>query len=277
MNKQFEIVDGKKVNNKIEWTDYTHNITGGCEHGCGWILPTGERTICYAEAQVDRMQSDKFFPEGFKHHYWHPERLEEPLKLKEPSRIFHGSMADVFGHWVPDAQIEAIFDMCRRAHWHTHQFLTKNVPRVLKFNDQIPPNVWIGASVPPSIMRGHELTLDQQRQMLRTTFNVLARVNATVKWISFEPLTFDVSSCLAWANEQHGNILKWAVIGAASNGSTIYQPKPLFVRLAIEQLREMNASIFFKGNLRGNAAADPWLEEFPVTQKPEAYEQRHLI
>lgn len=279
MNKQFEIIDGQKVNHKIEWTDYTINEMGGCEHGCGWTLPGGEKTICYAEAQVDRMQSDKFFPEGFKHHYWHPERLKEMKKVKEPSRIFHQSMGDTFGRWVPDEQILATFDACREADWHTHQFLTKNAPRLLKFNGKFPPNAWIGASVPPSIMRGHELILDQQRQMLRKTLDVLAQITAPVKWISFEPLTFDVSPCLAWAYEQYGNVLQWAVIGAASNGPTIYQPKPIYVRLAIEQLRQMDCRIFFKGNLRGNAAADPWLEEFPVIKKAEVrtYEQHHLI
>lgn len=266
----------------IEWTavygpgtGYTLNAIQGCEHDCQWLLPDGVIAQCYAKSIAEKFRSATFMPDGFETHYWHPERLKGPLKLKTPAGIFLDSFSDLFGRWVPDEQIEAVMDMCRQAHWHTFQILTKNAPRLRNF--KFPPNVWVGASAPPSFFRGKELTLDQQRQMLRTTFNVLAQVKATVKWISFEPLTFDVSSCLAWAYEQHGNILQWAVIGAASNGPTIYQPKPLFVRLAIEQLREMNARIFFNGNLRGNAAAVPWLEEFPTTQKPEAYEQRHLI
>jgi hypothetical protein len=44
------------------------------------------------------------YPFGFAptfHHY----RLDEPSKLKKPSTIFVGSMADMFGEWVPDSWI----------------------------------------------------------------------------------------------------------------------------------------------------------------------------
>lgn len=284
MNKQGKLIDGKVVGG-IEWVKralpdgterqgFTWNVGRGCKHGCEWNMPDGTRAQCYAKEVAEGIASAAY-PDGFEVPSWHEESLEEPLRVQEPARIFLDSMSDLMGVWNTDKQIEQVLDVCRRAHWHEFLLLTKNAPRLRKF--KFSANVQVGASVPPSIMHGKEMTLDQQRQMLRTTLTVLAEISASVKWISFEPLAFDVSSCLAWANEQYGKILQWAVIGAASNGPTIYQPKPLFVRLAIEQLREMGSSIFFKGNLRGNPAADPWLEEFPVIKKAEVYEQRSLI
>jgi protein gp37 len=287
MNKQGKLIDGKVVGG-IEWLKrvlpdgterqgYTWNASRGCKHGCAWRMPDGQIAQCYAKTVAEGIAQGAY-PQGFETPTWHEDALEEPLRVKEPARIFVDSMADMMGIWNTDAQIEQMLDVCRRADWHDFLLLTKNAPRLRKF--KFPRNVWIGASVPPTFMHGKEMSLDQQRQMLRSTLNVLAEISAPVKWISFEPLSFDVSSCLAWANEQYGAILNWAVIGAASNGSTIYQPKPLIVRLAIEQLREMDCQIFFKGNMRGNDAAVPWLEEFPVIgKKPEAttYEQHHLI
>jgi protein gp37 len=32
---------------------------------------------------------------------FHPERLDEPFRLKKPSRIFVGSMCDLFGGFAP--------------------------------------------------------------------------------------------------------------------------------------------------------------------------------
>ena len=164
------------------------------------------------------------------------------------------------GWWVPREQIEAVLDVCRRAEWHTFQLLTKNAPRLAQF--KFPKNVWVGASVPPSSMNGKPMSLDQQRRMLRLTLRELSKVNVPVRWLSIEPLSFDVSSCLDLSNELDGAI-QWAVIGAATNGNRVFQPESLWVSNAITSLRKMNARIFFKGNLRGNEAAAEWLEEFP--------------
>ena len=95
MNKQYSIVDGQRVNSKIEWTDYTWNPISGCQHGCRWHMPDGSTAICYAESVANSI-AESAYPQGFEHHYWKPNLLTEPLSVKEPSRIFVGSMADVF-------------------------------------------------------------------------------------------------------------------------------------------------------------------------------------
>ncbi len=113
MNKQQKSVTKRG----IEWTDFTWNVIGGCKHRCRWEMPDGSVAICYAEEVANALRSDKFYPQGFENHYYHPDRLTEPLKVKTPAKIFLDSMSDLMGHWVPDEQIEAVLDIARKAHW----------------------------------------------------------------------------------------------------------------------------------------------------------------
>lgn len=269
MNKQFEIVNGVKVNTKIEWCDFTHNALVGCLHNCRWTMPeTKETVICYAEKQVETRWLKQMYPEGFKSQYWKPERLAQPLKVKTPARIFEGSVTDVFGHWQRDEHIQAILDMCKQAHWHTFQFLTKNPTRVKDF--QIPKNCWIGASVPPDEMWGNCLNANQQNRMLLHTLDQLRQVKAfgaSVTWLSIEPLSRDWMPVFNRWLRDHDNLpISWAVIGAASNGKVYHQPETQWVQELVELLGEHGCRIFYKGNLRPLPyAAANWREEFPVT------------
>lgn len=89
--------------------------------------------------------------------------------------------------------------------------------------------------------------------MVTRQIDVLKRVQVPVRWMSIEPLSFDISPLLSQSN------LQWAVIGAATNGSKTYQPKPEWVESAIAVLKQQETAIFFKGNLEW----EDWLEEFP--------------
>lgn len=274
MNKQGKLIDGKVVGG-IEWTKtvlpdgteqqgYTWNPVGGCRHACRWTMPDGSEAICYAEAQAERHRSDRFYPYGFEHHYWHPERLDAPLKVKEPARIFLDSMSDLMGNWVATSDIEAVLDVARRAPWHQFQLLTKNAPRLLKF--EFPPNVWVGVSAPPSHFMGKPLSAEQQRRYVFRALDVLSEVKALVRWFSVEPLSFDMADVIGlWSGdlEVRGLPLEWAVIGAATNGGEVYQPKPEWVESLLQLFEGDDIPVFFKGNLRNNPAAVPWREEFP--------------
>jgi protein gp37 len=255
MNKQFKMVDGKRVSAGIEWTDFTWNPVGGCQHACRWQMPDGSIAECYAETTANGLRSDTFYPHGFEHHYWHPSRLEEPAKVKTPARIFLDSMSDIMGHWVPDEQIQNVLDICAASPHHTFQLLTKNAPRLLKF--EFPSNIWVGVSVPPTHMLGRQLTFDQQKRMLLRQMEVLADVKASVRWMSIEPLSFDVSAIFL---KHKGEIpFEWFVVGAASNGRKLYQPKPNWVENVLTIADTLAIPVFFKGNLEWY----PWREEFP--------------
>ncbi len=250
MNKQ----RNEKGGRGIEWCDYTWNPVRGCQHGCRWIMPDGSVAECYAELIAERV-AQRAYPDGFEHHYWNPQVLTEPLKLKTPSRIFLDSMSDLMGHWVSRNEIEQVLNVCAKASWHTFQILTKNAPRLLEF--EFPPNVWVGVSAPPSIMFGRQLSTKQQVRMLERMLSVLREIDVPVRWMSIEPLSFDIAQHLI------GSHLQWAVIGAATNGRKTYQPRPEWVQHVLDVLDTQDTRVFFKGNLDWS----DWREEFPQIEK----------
>lgn len=258
MNKQEKRKGGKLVGRGIEWTDYTHNPVGGCKHRCRWSMPDGSIATCYAEDVANKFRAA--YPHGFEHHYFRPEKIDAPLKVREPSKIFIDSMSDLMGHWVPEEQIDQVFDMCRKAHWHSFQLLTKNASRLLSYHQNFgfPDNVWVGASSPPDFMWGKKLDNNQQKRMLSKTLRALAQVRVPVRWMSIEPLSWDISQIVA-DNEP----LQWAVIGAASNGNKVYQPEPEHVSRLLEVFDRQKVPVFFKGNIWDNPAIDEWREYFP--------------
>jgi len=252
MNKQFKMVDGVKVNDKIEWTDWTHNPITGCLHGCEWNMPDNSSAQCYAKSVAEGVAM-KAYPGGFTAHHFYPERLNDPLKVKQPARIFLGSMTDVFGRWIPDEQVYAVLDACRRAHWHQFQLLTKNPVRIAKFANVMPPNVWLGASVPPSIMWNKPLSARVQKRMFERTIKALldlifVHALPNIIWLSLEPLSFDVVPTLR--NIPSAKLIDWMVIGAASNGTKTYQPDAFWVTSILKYAAENKTPIFFKGNLK---------------------------
>jgi protein gp37 len=268
MNKQGRLIDGKVVGG-IEWCKkvlpdgterqgYTLNVMSGCLHECRWEMADGSIAICYAESVATRV-AQAHYPHGFAHHYWHPDRLREPGKVKESSHIFIDSMADLFGRWVPAEHIHAVLEMCCEFEQHTFISLTKNAPRLLAIGD-FPSNLWIGVSSPPDQMLGQTLTRTQQQKMLRRSLEVLARIPNRTTWMSFEPLSWDVSGIVA----EYPDALDWAVIGAASNGAQTYQPDPAHVLALLEVLDSRNIPVFFKGNLK--VACEPWREAFPTEE-----------
>jgi protein gp37 len=256
MNKQLKLnKDGSIKSRSIEWTDFTWNSVRGCKHECRWQMPDGTMAVCYAEIIAERVATAAY-PNGFSHHYFKPEALQEPLKLKTPSKIFLDSMSDLMGHWVPDEQVEQVLDICRQASHHQFQLLTKNAPRLLKF--KFPSNVWVGVSAPPSFMMGKKLSYQQQLRMVERQLEVLKQIQVPVRWMSIEPLSFDIAPLLK------DSPLEWAIIGAATNGNKTYQPNAEWVTHVLDILDQQNTKVFFKGNL--DWPVSEWREDFPQGQ-----------
>jgi protein gp37 len=106
----------------------------------------------------------------------HEGKLRQPLGWERPRMIFVNSMSDLFHEDVPLTFIHNVFDVMRRAWWHTFQVLTKRSKRLLELNPRIdwPSNVWMGVSVE-----------DQDY-----TFRIehLRQTDAQLKFLSLEPL-----------------------------------------------------------------------------------------
>lgn len=269
MNKQFKMIGGVKVNHAIEWTDYTFNPIAGCFHACQWTLPNGVIANCYAEDVADRV-AQKAYPQGFEHHYWYPDRLTEPEKVKDSSKIFVCSMADLLGHWVTDDQIYAVLDVARtKAQQHTYQFLTKNPKRYLG-NFDFPRNCWCGASTPPDFIWNKPLSHAQQEKMLHVTLETFDQMNdQAITWLSAEPLSWDITPIL----RDYPYAVDWVVIGAASNGKTYYAPEEKHVRNLVEYCDDLGIMPFFKGNLNSLPWAKAnWRQSFPDRPEPKQME-----
>lgn len=258
MNKQ-------KPPKGIEWTrirepngtarpGYTWNPTGGCFHGCTWRMPDGSITECYAKTIAERFT--RAYQHGFEHHYWRPHNLGAPLKVKEPAGIFVGSMADLFGHWVPEDQIRQVLDVMTEANWHIFQTLSKYPIRLPEFNP-FPDNVWVGVSLPA----GHLMSETGGARALKAYLRHMSEIKAKVKFMSIEPLWFDVAPVFElWMLDEGDLPFEWAIIGAASNGRNIFQPEEAWTARLLELLDKQNVPVFFKGNMEWG----DWRDGFPV-------------
>lgn len=262
MNKNGKLVGGK-VTGGIEWLKTVHpdgaesrgvtsNPVGGCLHRCRWQMPDGSIAECYAKTVAEGVASAAY-PHGFETHYWRPEELQKWARVQQPTRIFWDSMADLFGRWVPADQVQAVLDAAGAARWHTFLSLTKNAPRLLRFD--LPANVWPGVSSPPDFMWGRRVSRETQTRMLRRMLAVLSKIKGRITWVSFEPLSWDVAPIVA----DYPGALRWAVIGAASNGREKYQPDPAHVQALLDVLDAQGVPVFFKGNLEWS----PWREQYP--------------
>jgi protein gp37 len=106
-------------------------------------------------------------------------------------------MSDLFHEGVPLDFIQRVFDVMRRASWHTFQVLTKRSGRLLELDSEIdwPSNVWMGVSV--------------ENQSYTFRMEHLRGTAARVKFLSFEPLLGPLP-----ALDLRG--LDWVIVGGES-------------------------------------------------------------
>ena len=254
MNKQ-------KPPGGIEWTrvwgrdGYTWNPTAGCYHGCTWRMPDGSITECYAKTIAEKFHH--VYDHGFEHHYWRPHKLGDPAKVKKPAGVFVGSMADLFGHWVPTQQIDNVIGAMESNPQHVFQTLSKFPNRIKNFNPY-PNNVWVGVSLPA----GKLMSKTGASKALGKYLGHMTKIESPIRFMSIEPLWFDVAETLKeWLQYGGYNTLpmEWAIIGAASKGRAVYQPEKVWVDKLLDLLDMHQIPVFFKGNLE----YPEWREEFP--------------
>jgi len=196
---------------KIEWCDYTINpVKGLCKNNCYY---------CYSIKMYKRFK-------------WSPylrieiNEMDKLYKLKKPSKIFIGSMHDIFGEWINDYWINEIINKCKILKQHTFLFLTKNPKRYLEF--KFPNNCLLGATV-----TGKEL-LEEQASIYLTLSSLKNK-----KFISYEPLLGQPLPEFRY--------IDWVIIGGLT-------PKPVhkreWVDKIIEQARELGIPVFLKDNLK---------------------------
>ena len=280
MNLQGKLINGVWQGG-IEWTrirevsgfirrGYTWNAIKGCRHGCAWQMPDGAIVECYAKGVAERL-AQAAYPRGFAAHYFDSNALADPLSVHERAGIFMDSMADVAGAWVPAEERDQVLAVIREAgarYGHIFQLLTKAAPGLLRFD--LPLNVWPGVSSPPDFFNEVRVGAFQRASRMERALGILLSLAlenpSRVTWMSFEPVSYDWSAFV----RQMPGALRWAVIGAGTNGSTVYDPQETHVRNLLEVLDQQGVPVFFKGNLRRAAQrwGLAWREEFPAVDTP---------
>ena len=204
----------------IEWTEATWNPMTGCTKvspGCAH---------CYAETFAERFRGVPGHPyeQGFDLQL-RPERLEQPLKWKQPRMIFVNSMSDLFHEKIQLSYIREVFSVMQKAHWHTFQILTKRSARMAEIAPRLhwPGNVWMGVSV------------ENQRWTCRV--DDLRKVPAKIRFLSCEPLLGSISLDLQG--------IDWVIVGGES-GPKARPMKSEWARAIREQCQLAGVAFFFK-------------------------------
>jgi len=120
-----------------------------------------------------------------------------PAGWKKPRRIFVNSMSDLFHEAVPAEFVAAVWGAMQGTPQHTYQILTKRPGRMAQITASLPvlANVWLGTSVESA---DYLARIDDLR-----------RVDAAVRFISFEPLLASVAGA-----DLTG--IHWAIVGGES-------------------------------------------------------------
>lgn len=181
----------------IAWTDRTWNPASGCERiteGC---------KFCYALTFAERKRGTRAFPNGFDLTI-RPHKLSEPLKLKQPSRIFVNSMSDLFWEAIPDDYRNQVLDVIEATPQHSYQVLTKRPERMLEYARRrpLPSNFWAG------------VTIEANRHVGRA--DLLRQVDVPVRFISAEPL-------LDGLTDLNLDGIAWLITGGES-GTHLHDP-----------------------------------------------------
>ncbi|MBA7632378.1 hypothetical protein ES703_39924 [subsurface metagenome] len=205
---------------KIEWCDYTVNpIKGVCPNSC-WY--------CYARRMYKRFK-------------WNPEIrldldcLDKIWNIKKPSRIFVGSMHEIFGDWISDSWIQEIINRIKHCEKHIFIFLSKNPKRYYDF--KFPSNCWLGVTI-----------TGEEGYRTEEIYRYLYRKD-NIRFISFEPILK--------LPYYFGKKMDWVIIGGLTGYK--YDRPDSVIRGIIAWHRCENVPIFIKPNLKWEEK----IQEFP--------------
>lgn len=252
---------------KIEWTDVTWNPVTGCtpvSAGCD---------NCYAKRNATRFRGRAGYPADDPFRVvMRPDRLEQPLKWKEPRRVFVCSMGDLFHDDVTDEFIIAVFKVMKACPQHTFMLLSKRENRALAWfewidEDPIPgwplPNVWFGFTV-------------ENRRQADIRVPVLLQIPAAVRFVSCEPLLEAVNLRVIDYPSKRGLLdgltghteypeqqpiaelpeIDWVIAGGES-GHRARPCRDRWIRMLQQQCNATSTPFFFK----------QWGEWLPISQR----------
>lgn len=285
---------------KISWAERVWNPVIGCSKvsvGCD---------NCYAENMAKRLyhiekEDGGYYKDLGCYNGWNgkvitiPDRLNQPLHWRKPSRIFVCSMGDLFHENVRWDFIDAVIAMIILNRRHQFLILTKRPDRMLDYfkdvvyerlqesygsiTDSCMPipisddwpikNLWLGVSVehPDYLWRIEELL----------------KIPAAVRFVSFEPLLgdIDLDKYLWFDPSTNGNYKKewgmlpakdlhWVIVGGES-GSKRRVCKTAWIWNIVDQCKDAGVPCFVKQiHINGKVSKnmDEWLLSLRVQEYP---------
>jgi len=230
----------------ISWTQETWNPWYGCKR----VSPGCDH--CYADRDMTRYGKDfSTVTRSSKAVF------EKPWKLKEPTLIFTCSWSDFFIHDADEWREEA-WEIIKATPQHTYQILTKRPGLMVAWAEKYgwPDNAWAGTSV--------------ESQKYAPRLDVLARVPAKVRFVSYEPALGPVDFwrwlyCVLcdgvgceWCNRR-GRYLDW-VIGGGESGPNYRKAELDWFRTTRDQCQAVGVPFFFKQISGPRPGMNPYLD-----------------
>jgi protein gp37 len=230
----------------IAWTDSTFNpwigctkVSPGCDNCYASVsAPARSMRIVWGAGQPRHRTSTQNWkaPE-----FWNSRHQEFAATHGRRRRVFCASLADVFDNEVPNqwrADLFKLIDATPHLDW---LLLTKRVGNVLPMlleigRERLPVNVWQGISA---------VNQDEARRDLPK----LGRLEATVRWVSYEPALgeLDLFETVMTKEGPRQLIegLDWVIAGGES-GTKARPIRREWVDLVREQCDRCGVAFFFK-------------------------------
>lgn len=227
----------KQDSTSIEWAQWSWNPITGCKHDCPY---------CYARDIAKRFYKQGFEPSIYPSRFNAPKNTNVPKQAETDTaykNIFAGSMADIFGRWVPDEWIRRVIGVAVDCPQWNFLFLTKFPQRVHEFEIDLPKNAWMGT------------TVDCQDRVANAE-KAFAKMSGGTRWLSVEPM-------LTPLRFERLDLFDWVVIGGASKSTQTEAWVPPFDWVADlhKQARDAGCKIYHKDNL--HMGDEIRLREFP--------------
>lgn len=248
---------------KIEWTDETWNITGGCEP----CSPGCEHCAAARSAQLCVNRGNKKYEGLVKNGKWtgevrlFPDVLEAPLHWRTPRMIFTEFMGDLFHKSVPDEFRWQVYCKMHIANQHTYQVLTKRDEEALQFYSEREileaehfNHIWLGFTV---------CNQKEADEKIPNLLKIKAMYPSITIFVSIEPMlgAVDISDYLGEYigaetcsyGEAHRNKtcdclfggIDWVILGGESGpGARPMQPE--WARSVRDQCHAAGVPFFFK-------------------------------
>ena len=157
---------------KIPWSEKSWNFISGCQRITNGCLN------CYARIMAADMAGRFGYPADypFKPGTVHENKLDEPLRVRKPTRWFVSSMGDLFHEAVKHEDFLRLWEVVKKCPQHTFIFCTKRPENMRERFKHIilPPNAWL------------MVTVESMDYMDR--LDTLMRIPAYVHGVSVEPM-----------------------------------------------------------------------------------------